>query len=196
MKPKFFRSADEFREWLAANHDCVTELWLGFYKKDSGRKGIAYKDAVDEALCWGWIDGLRRSHNEQSYVNRFTPRKPKSVWSAVNMKRIEELIQAGRMAPPGLRVFEARDPSKVEKYSYEQQQLGFDSAAEKKFRANRKAWAFFEKQAPFYRRVSSWWVVSAKKEETRARRLETLIAKSERGERLDQFGGQRLTTRK
>ncbi len=187
MDVKFFRSREEFRAWLAKNHDKKTELVLGFYKKGAPKKGIAYTDAVDEAICYGWIDGVRRSVDEISYNTRFTPRRPKSIWSAVNIAKVEELVAQGRMAEPGMRVFEARDPAKTNLYAFEQKTVVFDAARAKRFTANESAWAFFEAQPPGYRRLATWWVMSAKRDETRDRRLGQLIQTSADGLRITQI---------
>jgi uncharacterized protein YdeI (YjbR/CyaY-like superfamily) len=186
MKPTHFKSPSDFREWLEENHDRASELWVGFYKKGSGKTGITYQEALDEALCFGWIDGVRKSVDEASYTNRFTPRKPGSNWSEVNVKRVGELTAEGRMRPPGVDAFERRDQEKTKQYSYEARSRELDSAYQKRFKANRRAWAFWSSQPPYYRRVASWFVMSAKKEETRLKRLATLIEISERGERLPQ----------
>jgi uncharacterized protein YdeI (YjbR/CyaY-like superfamily) len=184
-KPLFFKSQAEFRKWLEKNHDKATELFLGLYHLRSGRGGITYKEAVDEALCFGWIDGVLRNIDEDSYMQRFTPRKKKSYWSAVNTKRFHELQKLGRVAEPGLRAFEARDASETQKYSFERETAAvFSPEFEKQFRANKKAWAFFEAQPPGYRRQMTFRVMSAKKEETRASRLRKLIEASEAGTRL------------
>jgi uncharacterized protein YdeI (YjbR/CyaY-like superfamily) len=178
MKPTFFKTRDHLRRWLERNHASATELWIGMYRKASGKEGVTYRDALDEALCFGWIDGVRKRHDEQSFVQRFTPRRPNSYWSAVNIKRAEALNAAGRMHPAGLAAFERRDRARAGKYSFERQHAKLDPAMEKRFRANPKAWAFFESQPPGYRRLISHWVTSAKKEETRLRRLEILIRAS------------------
>ena len=154
------------------------------YKKASGRGGLTYKEALDEALCFGWIDGVRKSLNDEAFVQRFTPRQTKSYWSAVNTKRAEELIKEKRMAPAGLRAFEARDKAADARYSFEREAAAFDRAGLKKFKANKKAWAFFEGQPPGYRRLATFFVMSAKKPETRDKRLERLVATSAVGKRI------------
>jgi uncharacterized protein YdeI (YjbR/CyaY-like superfamily) len=185
MEPVFFESQAKFRKWLEKNHDKVKELFVGMYNKQSGRGGLTYRQALDEALCFGWIDGVRKRIDENSFSQRFTPRTKKSYWSAVNTKRFEELQQLGVVAEPGLRAFEARDASKTQKYSFEREQAEvFSPEVEKKFRAKKKAWAFFEAQPPSYRRLATFWVMTAKKDETRERRLEKLIAESEAGKRI------------
>src|SRR6188474_3930800 len=132
-KPKFFATQSAFRRWLEGHHASKTELWVGFWKKDSGRKGLTYEEAVDEALCYGWIDGLARSHDERAYKQRFTPRKRTSVWSAINLGKIERLKAAGRMAPPGLEAFEKRDPKRTGLYSFENRDVRLSAAYEKRF---------------------------------------------------------------
>lgn len=184
---KFFTSAAEFRKWLAKNHASAAELWLAFYKTHSGRPSITYPEALDEALCYGWIDGIRKSLDEISYTVRFSPRKPTSIWSLVNIRRVRELTELGRMMPTGLAAFAARDEKKSQQYSYENHLRKLGGAYEKQFRRNPRAWEFFQAQAPWYRRTASWWVISAKREETRARRLTTLIELSEKQERLPQL---------
>lgn len=183
MKFRVFKSASQLREWLATNHARETELWVGMYNQRTPRKSITYKEALDEALCFGWIDGVRKSVDEVTYRVRFTPRKAKSYWSQVNVKRMKELTQAGRVALPGLDAYERRDQISS-KYSFENKQQKLDPTAEKQFEANAKAWEFFNAQAPWYKRTASFWVTSAKKEETRIRRLQTLIRDSQRGRRI------------
>jgi uncharacterized protein YdeI (YjbR/CyaY-like superfamily) len=185
--PVFFKSPAAFRAWLTKKHDTETEVMVGFYRKDSGRKGITYHEALDEALCFGWIDGVRRTVDDQRYTNRFSPRKPRSNWSAVNIKRVHELIAAGRMAPPGLKAFESRDADRAAAYSYERKTAAFDRASRAAFQKNKKAWAFFEAQPPSYRRLAAWYVISAKLPATRARRLDSIISASAAGKRLGQF---------
>jgi uncharacterized protein YdeI (YjbR/CyaY-like superfamily) len=185
VKPRFFRTPAAFSRWLEKNHDKETELWVGFHRKDSGKPSITWPEAVDEALCWGWIDGVRKRVDETSYTNRFTPRKPTSNWSEINTRRVEALTAQGRMREPGLRAFEARKADRSGVYSFEQRKAPkFDPALEKRFRANRAAWTFFEAQPPGYRRIVTWWVISAKREETRASRLEKLILASAEKRRL------------
>jgi uncharacterized protein YdeI (YjbR/CyaY-like superfamily) len=188
MKPTFFPTPADFRQWLERNHDKVPELLVGFYKKGSGKPSITWPESVDEALCFGWIDGVRRTIDEERYSIRFTPRRPRSNWSAVNLKRVEELTNLGRMHPAGLRAFEVRDPSRT--YSYERKEdQKLDPAYEAKLKANKKAWTFFQAQPPYYRRIASLWVMDAKKEETRLRRLATLIDDSARGRRIGPLAG-------
>jgi uncharacterized protein YdeI (YjbR/CyaY-like superfamily) len=184
LNAEFFKSQAEFRKWLAKNHSSRPELWLGMYKKASGKGGITYKEALDEALCFGWIDGVRKSLNDEAFVQRFTPRKAKSYWSAVNTRRAKELIKEKRMAAAGLKAFQARDPNATARYSFEREAPEFDREQLRAFKAHTKAWAFFESQPPSYRRLSTFWIVSAKKPETRAQRLDRLIATSAAGKRL------------
>lgn len=188
MKPVFFATAQEFREWLDEHHELATELVVGFYKKGTGKPSMTWPESVDQALCYGWIDGVRRSIDDESYSNRFTPRRARSTWSAVNIKRVGELTERGLMKPAGLKVFESRSPDRTNLYSSEQQEpIELSSDMSAIFLANQEAWTFFQAQPPGYRKVSIWWVISAKKEETRLRRLTTLIAESANGKRLDQL---------
>jgi uncharacterized protein YdeI (YjbR/CyaY-like superfamily) len=186
VNPKFFRSARAVHAWFEKNHARLDEQWIGFHKKATGKGGITYGDALDAALCWGWIDGVRKKIDDEGYMIRFTPRKQTSIWSAVNIRRAEALKHEGRLMTPGLAAFERRDLQRSGVYSYERARAAFEPAMEKRFRANAKAWTFFSAQPPSYRRVSTWWVVSAKREETRARRLGQLIECSTAGERLPQ----------
>ncbi len=188
MAITFFTTAERFRRWLHKNHATATELQVGFYRKESGRKSITYPEALDEALSFGWIDGIRNRLDEQSYTIRFTPRRAGSYWSKVNIKRAKELIEAGRMHDAGLREFTRADTTRASRYSFERDSAKLDPALEKVFKANTKAWAFFVAQPPGYRRIAAWYVVSAKKDETRARRLGTLIEVSARGQRLGLMG--------
>lgn len=189
MRPTHFDSAADFRAWLEEHGAGTDELWLGFYKKATGRGGITYSEAVDEALCFGWIDGLKKRVDELSYTHRFTPRRPKSKWSAGNVRRVRELKKAGRMAPAGLAAFEARDPSERAGYSYESRARELDPALEEVFRNDRRAWAFFERQPPGYRKLAVHWVMSAQREETRRRRLDAVVDAARDGERLPQISG-------
>jgi uncharacterized protein YdeI (YjbR/CyaY-like superfamily) len=187
-EPIFFAGAEEFRAWLERDHETATECVVGFWKAHTGKPSMRWADAVREALCFGWIDGIRRSLGDESYTIRFTPRKTGSNWSRVNVGHVEELIREGRMTPAGLAAFEARRPERTGVYSFEQRHTaGLERAQEERFRADAKAWEFFEKQPPSYRRTAIFWVVSAKREDTRARRLETLIADSAAGRRLAQL---------
>jgi uncharacterized protein YdeI (YjbR/CyaY-like superfamily) len=181
MKPTFFATPSALRNWLEEHHDTAQELWIGFYKKSSGKLSITWPEAVDEALCFGWIDGIRKGVDDQSYTIRFTPRKPRSTWSAVNVKRARELTSLGLMRPAGLKAFEERREEQSGIYAYEQENAELTAAYEQQFRANKKAWDFFQAQAAWYQRTATWWVISAKKEETRLKRLATLIEDSEHG---------------
>jgi uncharacterized protein YdeI (YjbR/CyaY-like superfamily) len=180
--PTYFPTPSDFRKWLEENHDKVQEFWVGFHKKSSGKPSIDWPQSVDEALCFGWIDGLRKSVNEISYMIRFTPRKSGSTWSAINVKRVKELTTLGKMHSTGLKAFEvhANNPKgKSGIYSYEQRKAAeLDQAQERQFRANKKAWDFFQSKPPGYRRTAIYWVLNAKKEETRNSRLATLIKDS------------------
>ena len=183
-KTKFFKSQKDFRKWLEKNHNKVQELIVGFYKVNSGKQSIRYQEALNEALCFGWIDGVRKNIDETSYSIRFTPRKPKSYWSAVNTKRANELIKLGLMHPSGLKIFNERDKEKSEKYSSERKNVKFDPDSEKRFKANKKAWEFFQSKPPSYQKPATWWIMSAKREETRLKRLTKLIEDSEKGKSI------------
>jgi len=186
-KPVFFDSPEAFRGWLEKHHGSAKELLVGFHKVHTGKPSLTWAQSVDAALCFGWIDGLRRSLGAESYTIRFTPRKPTSIWSNVNTRRVAELTKQGLMAPAGLAAFKLRDPKRAGIYAFEQkavQEIALDAKADKAFRARKKAWAFFESQPPGYRRIAIKWVMSAKRDETRERRLAQLIADSANGERL------------
>ena len=188
VPPTFFATPDAFRAWLAEHHDQKSELIVGFYKKDSGRPSITWPESVDAALSYGWIDGVRRSIDAASYCIRFTPRRATSIWSAVNIKRVKELTAAGLMHEAGLKAFAARTDEKSAIYAYEQRsQAKLDGPSEKLFRSNRAAWDFFQSQPAGYRKVASWWVISAKGEATRQKRLATLIEDSYNGLRVKQL---------
>jgi len=179
--PVFFETPAAFRRWLAEHHSTATELWVGFHKVGSGRPSLTWPQSVDEALCFGWIDGVRKSLDAGRYVIRFTPRRPRSIWSTVNVRRIEELKRLRRMRAAGLRAFEARDPARTGRYSFEQRPERMPAAYEKRLRGDRDGWAYFSAQAPWYQRAARWWILQAKREETRLRRLEILIRESARG---------------
>lgn len=182
----FFDSAADFRDWLEHNHATAPELWVGYHKKASGRSGMTYAEAVEEALCYGWIDGLTRGRDENSYVQRFTPRRPRSNWSAVNIAKVAELTRQGRMQPAGLRAFEQRDQRRDAVYSYERQ-TSLPEEAEQRLRANDAAWAYWQSAAPSYRRGVAHWLLEAKRDETRERRLLELIADSAAGRRIKPY---------
>jgi uncharacterized protein YdeI (YjbR/CyaY-like superfamily) len=185
MKITFFKSSAEIREWLARNHDQAAELWVGFYRKDSGRGGITYAEALDQALCFGWIDGVRRKVDEVSYSNRFSPRKAKSIWSLVNTRRAKELQKLGLMQPAGLKAFRARKADNTGVYSFENRaECKLAAGYEREFKGNKGAWEFFKAQPPGYRRTVIWWVMSAKRPETQKRRLGRLMEDSAKGRRL------------
>ena len=188
-KIKFFTTESLFRQWLAKNHARSAELWVGFHKKNSGKKSITYAEALDEALCFGWIDGLRKSVDENSYTIRFTPRKSKSIWSRVNTKRAEELSKLGRMKPSGREAFALRNPQRSGIYSFETSPRKLDATYETKFRRKKRAWDYFQNQPPGYRKLATFWVMSAKKDETRLRRLEQLISDSKEARRLGIIAG-------
>ena len=183
MKAQYFESAADFRKWLAKNHDKESELLVGFYKKGSGKPGMTYDQSVEEALCYGWIDGVRRSVDADRYTMRFTPRRPKSKWSLVNVKRVENLIKQKKMTKPGLDAYAARANQKAIDYSYEVREKGVLSPAyTRQFESKKRAWKYFNEQPPWYRRTCMFWVMTAKKEETQLRRLKTLIESSAKGE--------------
>ena len=184
-KPTFFKTQSELRKWFTKNHNKVAELWISFYNAKSGKKAATYKQALDEALCFGWIDGTRKNVDTESYTNRFTPRRAKSYWSDVNTKRAKELIKLRLMHSAGLKAFNARDKQDTKKYSFERAKAEIGGISAKKFKENKKAWDFFHAQPPYYKKIFSWWVVGAKKEETRLKRLTALISASAKGKRLD-----------
>jgi len=182
LSPRFFSTPAAFRAWLQAHHQTEKELLVGFHKKGSGKPSMSWPESVDEALCFGWIDGVRRSLGDDAYTIRFSPRRPGSIWSANNVKKVAQQKKLGNMSAAGLRAFAARKPERTGVYSFERDQAAsLTPAQETALRANRKAAAFFDAQAPWYRRAALHWVVSAKREETRDRRLEQLIAHSAAG---------------
>jgi uncharacterized protein YdeI (YjbR/CyaY-like superfamily) len=180
----FFESANELRAWFEANHDSASELWVGFHAKRSGRPSITWSELVDQELCFGWIDSVRYRLDEQRSAQRVTPRRKRSVWSAVNIRRFQELEALGLAHPQGRAAFDARDEARSRIYAYENRELGLTPDLEKKFRAHGKAWEFFSAQAPWYQRTAAYWVVSARQEATRERRLQTLVEDSAAGRRL------------
>lgn len=190
VTPVFFETPAAFRAWLRRNHGTASELWVGFHKKASGLPTITYQEALDEALCYGWIDGVRKSLNTTSFVQRWTPRKKRSYWSRVNIGKARALIAAGRMRKPGLAAFEARDRNRTDAYLFEQRDNPtFSPAQRAQFRKNPAAWKFFETLPPGYKRLSTWYVVSAKQPATQQKRLALLIACAARGERLPGMPG-------
>jgi uncharacterized protein YdeI (YjbR/CyaY-like superfamily) len=185
METRYFKTSTEFRAWLARNHATATELGVVLHKKGSGKATMTWSEAVDQALCFGWIDSVARRLDDSSRVQRFTPRKPKSNWSAVNIKKVEELTARGLMRPAGLQAFARRTEARSAVYSYENRHLAaLDAEREMAFRANAGAWEFFNKQPPSYRRTAIYLVMNAKREETRAKRLAKLIAASAAGRRV------------
>jgi uncharacterized protein YdeI (YjbR/CyaY-like superfamily) len=188
METRFFKTPDEFRAWLAKNHDTATEIGVVLHKKASGKPTMTWSDAVDQALCFGWIDGIARRLDETSRVQRFTPRKPKSNWSAVNIRKVGELTALGLMTPAGLAAFARREEARSGVYSYENRHLAaLDPEREATFQAKKRAWEFFSKQPPSYRQTAIYWVMNAKREETRSTRLARLIDDSVHGRRLNAF---------
>ena len=184
-RPRFFATPAKWREWLQRHHASATDVWVGFHKRGSGRPSITWPESVDEALCFGWIDGVRKRLDESRYVIRFTPRRKGSVWSSVNLARIRELTRLGLMRPAGLAAHEGRTAGKSGIYAYEQRKKArLPAAMQRRFKGNRQAWTFFQTQPPWYRQVTTWWVVSAKREETRERRLALLIEDSAAGRRI------------
>jgi uncharacterized protein YdeI (YjbR/CyaY-like superfamily) len=185
MKPKFFATPEQFRDWLAAHHEKKAELLVGFYKRGTGRPSMTWRESVGEALCYGWIDGVRHSLGDGAYSIRFTPRKPSSIWSAINVARVAELDKLGKMTLAGRRAFAARTPERTGVYSHERNAAAtLAREDEQKLRANAKAAAFFDAQPPGYRRTATHWVISAKRAATRERRLDQLIADSAKGQTL------------
>ena len=184
MQLTHFNTGKEFRAWLKMHHASSTELLLGFYRKNSGRGGITYAEALDEALCFGWIDGVRRKLDDETFSIRFSPRKASSIWSNINVGHVERLLAAKRMTPAGIKVYAARQAHKTGIYSFEQAKHAFEPKQETAFRKHKKAWTFWEAQPPGYQRVAMHWATSAKQEATRARRLAKLIEDSAAGRRL------------
>lgn len=183
MQPKFFKSQQDFRLWLSKHYADRSELLLGFYKKSARKTGISYSEALDEALCYGWIDGVRKSLNGESYTIRFTPRKPRSIWSIVNVRHVERLKKSGQMREPGLKAFASRQQSRTGIYSFENKPKEFSEEFLNQFKRNKKAWEFFGTQAPSYKRTAIFWVMSARKAETQLRRMQQLIKSSAEGTR-------------
>lgn len=178
MEIQFFRTPAEFRKWLEKHHEVGEEVWVGYYKVGSDRESLTWPESVDQALCFGWIDGVRKRIDEVSYKIRFTRRKAVSTWSAVNIKRFQELSAQGLVYPAGLRAFEARRENRSGIYSYEQRPESLGEPYETMLKANPAAWEYFQARPPWYRRAAIWWVVSAKQEATRLRRLAQLIEDS------------------
>ena len=187
MKPRFFSTPADLKTWFEKNHESEAELLVGYYKKGSGKRSVTWPESVDEALCVGWIDGIRKSLDEERYTIRFTPRKPRSIWSTINVARARALEKEGRLKPAGRKAFAAREENRSGIYSYEQRRDRLGEPYGSLLRENAAASKFFEEQPQSYRRAAVWWVVSAKKEETRKIRLGRLIAHSARGRRIPQF---------
>jgi uncharacterized protein YdeI (YjbR/CyaY-like superfamily) len=188
MKPKYFSTSAKWRSWLQRHHATKDELLVGFYKKHSGKPSITWPESVDVALCFGWIDGVRRRIDDVSYSIRFTPRREGSIWSTVNITRVAELTRLGLMHPAGHAAHGKRESHKAAIYSYEQRKTArLSTEHERTFKTSAEAWAFFRAQAPSYQRVASWWVISAKQKETRRKRLARLIGVSVQRRRLDQL---------
>lgn len=184
MTATFFPTPQDFRIWLEENHKTKTDLLVGFYKVGTKKPSMSWSESVDQALCFGWIDGVRKSIDEESYSIRFTPRKPTSIWSTININKMEELIKTGLMQPAGLKAFQHRKENKSRIYSHETENIKLSEEYEKKFKANKKAWEFFEKQAPSYKKVMTHWIMSAKQEKTQISRLEKTISESEKEQRV------------
>ena len=181
---RFFPTQKHLRKWFEKNYKKEKELLAGFYKVSSGKPSVTWSQSVDEALCFGWIDGIRRSIDDESYCIRFTPRNPKSNWSSINIKKVEELTEIGLMKPEGLKAFGLRKENKSKVYSYENPIVDLDQTYKKLFKANKKAWAFYQSTTPTYRKVSTRWVMSAKQESTRLKRLNELINDCAEGKKI------------
>lgn len=187
VHPIFFATQSDFRKWLEKNHGKATELFVGFYKVNSGKPSMTWSQSVDQAICFGWIDGVRKSIDKDSYLIRFTPRKPTSTWSAINIKKVEELSKQGLMHPAGFASFNLRKEHKSRIYSYEKEAVKLSDEFEKKFKANKKAWTFFQSLPPSYHKPAINWVMSAKQEATSIKRLDELINDSEAGRKIKQL---------
>ncbi len=188
MPARFFATPAAFRRWLERQHVSATEIWIGFYRKGASKSAMTYPEALDVALCFGWIDGIRKKLNDEAYTNRFTPRKPGSVWSTVNIRHVERLTAAGLMHEAGRAAYARRDPAKSGIYSFEQRPTAFPPALEQRFRARARAWAYFQAQPPGYQRLGIWYVMSAKREETQLKRLARVMEASAAGVRLGVLG--------
>lgn len=188
-EPLFFATPSDLRAWFEAHHQTEKEVWIGYYKKATGIPSIDWSQSVDEAICFGWIDGIRRSIDEKSFKIRFTPRNPKSHWSGVNLAKVEKLLELGKMTPAGLEVYHRRDEKKSRQASYERQNVELDTEYEARIRQNENAWQYYENLAASYKKASIHWVMSARKEETRLRRLEILIQSCEAGQKIPLLRG-------
>ncbi|HZI26497.1 MAG TPA: YdeI/OmpD-associated family protein [Chryseolinea sp.] len=185
MKPRFFADADAFRNWLEKNHKHKKEILVGFYKTKTGKANMTWSDSVDQALCFGWIDGVRKSIDSSRYTIRFSPRKENSIWSLINIKKMKALTRKGLMEPAGQAIFAKRKKERSKLYSHENDPRKFDAELEQKFQAQEKAWKYFTSQAPSYQKVAIHWIMSAKKQPTRNSRLEKLIAASQAEKKLE-----------
>lgn len=184
MLPVFFKNAAEFREWLEGHYKTEKEIIVGYYKTKTGKPSMSWSESVDQALCFGWIDGIRRSIDEESYCIRFTPRNPQSIWSAVNVRKVGDLTAKGLMKPEGLEIFNKRNQEKTAVYSFENRPKNLPEELEKEFKKSSMAWKFFNEQAPYYCRTAIFWILSAKTEKTQRARLTKLIEASGDGRRL------------
>ncbi|MFL9845735.1 YdeI/OmpD-associated family protein [Flavobacterium rhizosphaerae] len=185
MEPQFFETPADFRKWLQQHYTDKQEVMVGFYKKSLGKSSITWPESVEQALCFGWIDGVRRSYNNEAYTIRFTPRKPNSTWSAVNIAKIQELQEKGLLQPAGLAAFQKRTEKNSKIYAHEQDEVAtLPKALEEQFKANKAAWKFFEAQPPYYKKIMLHRVASAKQEKTQLQRLEKLMAACLEGKRL------------
>lgn len=191
MDVRFFKNTAELRKWFRTNRDRQVEVYIGFYRKGCEKKAITYAEALDEALCWGWIDGIRKRVDDESYTNRFTPRKEKSIWSLVNIEHVARLTAEGRMQPSGLAAFEKRKSERTGVYSFEQDSVVFEPEMLSEFQSHKVAWEYWMNQPPGYRKVATHWVTSAKRVETRERRLRTLIEDCAQGLRLAESTGRK-----
>ncbi len=180
----FFENPAELRRWFEANHETAKEVWVGYHRKHTGRPTVTWPEVVDQALCFGWIDGVRYSLGGDSSAQRLTPRRKRSIWSAINVRKYEALERAGQVLPAGRAAFAARSAGRTAIYSYENRSRGMGPALEARFRKDRAAWEYFQSQAPWYRATATHWVLSAKREETRERRFAALMEHSRKGERI------------
>ncbi|CAL1516432.1 YdeI/OmpD-associated family protein [Chitinophaga sp. MM2321] len=183
-EPIFFETSAAFRSWLKKHHHKETALVVGYYKVGSGKKSMSWSESVDEAICYGWIDGVRKGIDAESYYIRFTPRKPRSIWSAVNIKKVEDLTRQGLMMPAGIAAFNKREESRSRVYSHEKEEVKFSAAFEAQFKANKKAWEYFQSMPPSYRKPATHWVMSAKQAATSEKRLAELIRDCEAGKKI------------
>lgn len=183
----FFETPEELRAWFRQNHERLDEAWIGYFKKSTGLPSITWEESVDQALCFGWIDGIRKSVDDEAYKVRFTPRRPGSNWSRRNLERMDELLRGRQVTRAGKKAFAARTDDKTAVYSFEQEKVDFPAAMKRRFRKHQRAWKYWTGESDSYRRSATWWVVSAKRAETRERRLATLIEDSAKGIRIKQL---------